>query len=413
MIEKIFVFDSTRSKQRSAPLLQERELYLSYLLDAGFTQKRVRSVAAMLLHVVRLMELNHLRLVDKAEIEEASIRWLSNNEFRKSSASRGDWSQVSFRGIATRWLRFHNQIKVERTSAELISNEFAQFLKNKKGATDYSVRGYQSKSLIFLRWALPRCGEFSMISLNDVEKFIEIKRADDCLPRTIASYCAVIRSLFRYATRQGLTTNKVAGQVKSPRIVRYSSTPKGPNWKDVRRVLKFDFGSSVQGWRTTAVLALCAIYAMRACEIASLQLSDLDWTNEILTIKRGKNGRIQQFPIAYEVGEKVLNYLKYGRPRCTCRSLFVTIRPPYRPVGSSEVSNIVSGALKSLGVVSSHYGAHALRHSCATYLLRKGSGLQDIADFLGHRDLRSVSIYAKCDLRSLRQVANFSLGGVK
>jgi site-specific recombinase XerD len=57
-------------------------------------------------------------------------------------------------------------------------------------------------------------------------------------------------------------------------------------------------------------------------------------------------------------------------------------------------------------------GMHSLRHACATELLRQGSSLQAIADLLGHRSMRSVSIYAHCDSLALRKVADFSLRDV-
>jgi len=58
------------------------------------------------------------------------------------------------------------------------------------------------------------------------------------------------------------------------------------------------------------------------------------------------------------------------------------------------------------------FGPHMLRRACATPLLSTGSSLKDIADFLGHSDLRSVSNYAKFDAASLKSVAKFSLRGV-
>jgi integrase/recombinase XerD len=64
MIESIFVFESTRLRQRAAPLLKEREQYLSYMLDQGVSKQRVRTIASMLLHIIRLMELNSPRTVD-------------------------------------------------------------------------------------------------------------------------------------------------------------------------------------------------------------------------------------------------------------------------------------------------------------------------------------------------------------
>jgi integrase/recombinase XerD len=68
--------------------------------------------------------------------------------------------------------------------------------------------------------------------------------------------------------------------------------------------------------------------------------------------------------------------------------------------------------MRKLGIHSEHIGPHSLRHAFATQLLKQGTPLRDIADFLGHSDVKSVSIYAKYDTRSLRQVASFSLAGV-
>ena len=416
MIEDLFVFESTRLRQREAPLLKEREEYLSHLLDDGLDIRWVRSVASMLLHIVRLMEMKTLRLVEATEIQQASQRWLTSNEFRKSTPSRGDWSDVTFATIATKWLSFHNQLKqseIKRNPAELISFEFNQFLRSSKGMSAQTAYTYYNRSLHFLRWVLPRCEQFSLISAKDVDDFIEIKRAEKCLPRTIASYCAVFRCLFRYAGARGWIDPQIVRLIKSPRISRYDDAPRGPEWRDVRRMLNLDLGMKPANLRAAAVAALCAIYAMRSGEVIALQVDDFDWTNEILTIRRAKGGRIQQYPIAFEVGEKILRYVKFARPqRSLCRNLFVTLKPPYRPIQSSSLWKMVADPLKSLGVSSNHYGAHSLRHSCATHLLRTGSGLQDVADFLGHRGLGSVSIYAKHDTRSLRQVAAFSLRSV-
>jgi site-specific recombinase XerD len=69
--------------------------------------------------------------------------------------------------------------------------------------------------------------------------------------------------------------------------------------------------------------------------------------------------------------------------------------------------------MNQLGIKSENFGVHSLRHSCATHLLQRGSSLKEIADFLGHTDMKSVSIYAKHDMQTLRQVATFSLAGVR
>ena len=147
--------------------------------------------------------------------------------------------------------------------------------------------------------------------------------------------------------------------------------------------------------------------------MARLRLSDFDWRDERFSVQRAKRGGVQHYPIQYEVGEAILQYLKRGRPRCPCRHIFVTLHPPYRPVTASSLWQITSRRFRQLGIDSHRQGPHALRHACATHLLRKGTSLKQIAEFLGHRDSRSVGIYAKYDTRSLRRVADFRLTGLR
>ena len=218
---------------------------------------------------------------------------------------------------------------------------------------------------------------------------------------------------FQYAEVRGLTSARIAGGIRNPRIVRPDSAPKGPGWKDVRRLLEFESGTKTAELRAAAIISLCSIYGLRSKEVVNLTLRDFDWISEIFVVVRAKGGRVQQFPIQFEVGETILRYLQHGRPRCSCRRLFVSLRPPYRPLRSTTIWGIVADRMKRLEIKSGHFGGHSLRHSCATELLRKGSSLREIADFLGHRTMKSVSVYAKYDIRSLRKVAEFSLAGVK
>jgi integrase len=159
------------------------------------------------------------------------------------------------------------------------------------------------------------------------------------------------------------------------------------------------------------MLLLCSIYALRSSEVSDLQLIDIDWREEIFCVKRAKRGGYQRYPLQYEVGEAILRYLK-ARPRCACRNVFVTLGQPFRRVSGGGMYSTVKRRFKVLGVQSKGCGPHALRHACATHLLKKGIPLKDIADFLGHRDTRLVGLYAKFDTRSLRKVAAFSLKGL-
>lgn len=415
MIEDIFAFESSRKRQQEAPLFKEREQYLSHMLDQGVSKARLRSVASMLLHVVRLLDLDSLRPVDVAEIQDAGRRW-ETDPLPVIRRGRGLKSHESFVWAAAKWLRFHNQINTPpapQGSAALIVAQFVHFLKVTRGLSLQTIRGFESRSYQFLIWVQDRHESLSTVCLSDVDSFIKFKRDAGCRSRTIASFCAALQAFFRYAEIQGWNSSQIARGIRSPRVPRYDVVPRGPKWKDVRRMLNQDFGTRPAELRAGAIISLCSIYALRSTEIVNLTVNDFDWVTETFTIRRAKTGRIQQFPIQFEVGEAILRYLQYGRPRCSCRRVFVTLRPPHKPLPTSGLWTIVARRMKRLGIASENFGAHALRHSCATQLLQKGSSLRDIADFLGHRDMSSVSIYAKYDVRSLKEIASFSLAGVR
>ena len=68
-------------------------------------------------------------------------------------------------------------------------------------------------------------------------------------------------------------------------------------------------------------------------------------------------------------------------------------------------------ALKHAGVESAHTGAHVLRHSLATSLLRQGGSLDEIGELLRHQSPDTTAIYAKVDIAALHTLALSWPGG--
>ena len=396
MIEKLFVFASTKERQREAPMLRERERYLSYLLDQGVSKSRIRTIASMLLNVVRIMDIKEPRIVSREEIRKASELWTVDTKSRRTIPSGGRCA-MSFFYTALRWFRFQSLLLSPATSSNAsyqITAAFTEYILARGGSIE-TIRSYRSRTREFLNHVFERISTLRSIDLSHIDRFLDVKKASGCLPMTIASYCAALRAFFRYAETVGLTPSRIATNIRSPQIRRYARCCKGPRWSDVRRMLNEDFGDTPAQLRTSAIISLCAIYGLRRGEVAGLLLSDFDWRNEILAVRRSKTGRIQQFPLLFEVGETIIRYLTHGRPPCVCRNLFVSLRPPSRPIDPTILWNVVALRMKRLGIKSVNFGAHSLRHACATELLRKGSSFQSIADFLGHRNMKSVGIYAK------------------
>jgi integrase/recombinase XerD len=414
MIDSLFLWPSVREKHRRSPLLQEREQYLAHLSHRGISLPRMRAVANLLLHVVRLMELSALRPIELEEIDEAGAQWAADGAYHSPRTLEAT-TATDFRYVAGQWLSFHRMLVVPTKPArpfEELLKKFLYAMQVERGLSPATLRGYGSRAWYFLQWFAVRSTDLWQVSIADTDEYLEERRLSGWNPRSRASQCQAMRTFFGYAESQGWCRVGIRRSIKSPRLPKYEEAPRGPSWKEVRRLLRLTQGEKPTDLRAHAVFVLCAIYALRASEIIRLSLDDIDWRNETITIRCAKRGRTQQFPLQYEVGEALIRYLQKGRPHCSCRNLFVTRSTPYRAIRTGALWSITGKRMRALNIESEYFGPHSLRHACATQLLKKGSSLRDIADFLGHRDTKSVSIYAKYDTRSLRALASFSLAGV-
>jgi integrase len=162
--------------------------------------------------------------------------------------------------------------------------------------------------------------------------------------------------------------------------------------------------------RDRAILMLFALYGLRESEVATLRLDDIDWEQDQLRIPRAKRREAQVYPLLPSLGRALSDYLRSVRRSTSHREIFLTLVSPYRPLSRSGLYDLVAARLKALNVQCAHHGPHSLRHACAARLVAQGLSLKEIGDHLGHRSTSATRVYAKVDLRGLREVAAFDLG---
>jgi integrase len=163
--------------------------------------------------------------------------------------------------------------------------------------------------------------------------------------------------------------------------------------------------------RDHAILLLLARLGLRAGEIVQMTLEDIDWETGELTV-RGKGGRADRLPMDREVGQALARYLRYGRPRCSSRRVFIRWHAPHRGLaGSAAIDAVVRRALKRAGLNPRLKGAHLLRHSLATRMIGRGASLSEIGQILRHQLPKTTALYAKVDLQALRALAQPWPGG--
>ena len=154
------------------------------------------------------------------------------------------------------------------------------------------------------------------------------------------------------------------------------------------------------------MLLLLSTYGLRAGEVVSLRLQDIDWGHDRLQIRHSKTGVYSELPLLEAPGEAILEYLRRGRPKTNCREVFVRAKAPYRAFRSGTLYAALQERLKAAGVTpQGKRGTHAFRHARAVSLLKRGTSLKVIGDVLGHRSIQSTMTYLKLDSEALRGVA--------
>jgi site-specific recombinase XerD len=414
MLETLLERPFFLNRHQTAPLLKEREVFLTQLQQQGTSRKALRNLSGELLQVVRLLKLTEMRDVSLEEIQRAARCWARRQRANPKAHSYGN-SASSFIYVAKKWLRFHGRLKLPKAPPMRFADQledFAQYMASEQGLSPQSIQSNSWKASKFLAWFAERHRSLARVNLNHVDEFLAMKGANGWNRRSVSTAAQSLRAFFRYAEQRGWCVAGIAKGIQSPKIYRFEGLPEGPTWKEVQRLLRTARRPKSVALRTRAILMLFAVYGLRSGEVSRLQLKDFDWQREMFVVQHSKKGGSQQYPLQRATGDAILEYLTKARPQCADRHLFVTLRPPYRPVGRSVMWYLTSSRMEAARIHCRRTGPHSLRHSCATRLLQKGASFKEIGDFLGHRSSESAGIYAKVDLKVLRTVANVNLGGL-
>ena len=219
--------------------------------------------------------------------------------------------------------------------------------------------------------------------------------------KTIA---VAVRTFLRFCGAKGKCPAGMEHAIPQFASWRLSSVPRFLTPEEVERVINTCTREDASWPRDRAVILLLARLGLRASDVARLALGDIDWRNG-RTAVCGKARRHEWLPLPQEVGDALLLYLRKGRPQLDRPEVFSTVLAPYRPLTRASVTHIVRGALLRTGIRAPINGAHVLRHSAATAMLRQGASLAGVGAVLRHRSPRTTAHYAKVDFGLLSEIA--------
>jgi integrase/recombinase XerD len=293
---------------------------------------------------------------------------------------------------------------IPATAVERLLQRYRDYVANERGLAEATVElNVRLIRPFLLQLAKAHQGrlDLGLLTADEVRAFVLTQSR--LRPRSVRRMVTALRSLLGFLHVEDIIGQPLAAAVPSATGWMLTGLPKALDDDQVAALLAGCDQRTATGRRDLAILTVLLRLGLRAGEVAALQLDDIEWRRGEITV-RGKGNRVDRLPLPADVGQRIVTYLQHGRPtRTQDRSVFLRAQAPHRALTSTAVSTLVevAGRRAGLGLV----GAHRLRHTAATAMLRSGGSLTEIGQALRHARPLTTAIYAKVDHVALRQVA--------
>jgi site-specific recombinase XerD len=380
------------------------ERYAARLVEDGLARQGTWRCLNVVEGLLSWMASHRIKMVD---LNEARVERYLRDRGNRQTIQAGD------RAALKRWLSVLRAtgtiapaVQSQATPHDQIFAEFGDYLRRERDLSPKSIVRHLPFIRQFLREVCP-AGESDLGDIRQEAVIAYIERhARDRSPASGKAMCWSLRAFLRYLHHQGLNPLALAGCVPSIRRWTLASLPSHLSAALVQKVLDGCDRAIAMGRRDYAILMMLARLGLRADEVATLTLDDIDWrAGEMLL--RAKGRQRARMPMPADVGAAVVAYLRDGRPASSSRRLFLRTPAPHMGFASgSAITMIAKTALERAGIHGcAHHGAHVFRHSLATELLRSGATLSEIGQILRHESHDTTRVYAKVDIDTLRTMS--------
>ena len=272
-----------------------------------------------------------------------------------------------------------------------------------------SLRRYEERInelFLFLKAENLQTGSFSIhLAIKFLEKLDKEKSAPD-RNNIVMTNRVFIRFLCGHNMLPDNNSEKWM-QLFKLRYIRNSKIPSVYTAEEVEAVIAAIDRCHPQGKRDYAMVLLAARYGLRVSDIIGLRFCNLDWEHNRISLVQQKTGRKVNLPLSEEIGNAIIEYIRYGRPSIDLPFVFITAHAPYKELGSNVLCLSISKWMRAAGIDSTgkKRGPHSLRHSLATNLLNLNEPLPVISEILGHSTVESTTTYTRVSIDMLRQCA--------
>jgi site-specific recombinase XerD len=278
--------------------------------------------------------------------------------------------------------------------------------KNLYSLATKTVRSYQLYLSVFLRY-------LNESKISSPEEFNPALLT--AFTKSLTDYSVITRHLIILKTNQflkylhdhQLTSIDYSRILPKANYVRQPRLPSFFSSQEIQQLLNSIDRANSNGKRDYAMILLVVMLGLRCSDVSNLKFGNIIWERQQIILHQKKTRQPLELPLLPDVGDAIIDYLKYGRPQSSLPYIFLRQVPPYQNMDDNVLHAMLKKYLNRAGIKydERRHGPHALRHSLAVQLLSKATPLPVISGVLGHATSGTTMNYLRVDITSLRKCA--------
>jgi site-specific recombinase XerD len=382
----------------------------AYLKKMGYSQSMMSQYHAAWNHLKTFMS-EHGELYFTAYVAEAFIYDMigngSFNDLKPWKKQIATSVNTLTEYMETKSVKFR-RCKIFRELNGPVGLTMLEYVRHRRGygisaTTEDEYRYHLGQFIIYLNAK-------NIASVVEINKGIIIDYANSmgfASPYTRHRNLSVLKGYLYFLYENNLIETDISKTVPKCKRVRQPKLPSTYTRDEVERLIGAIDRSSPKGKRDYAMILITARLGLRATDVCDLKFNSLLWEQNLIIVKQNKTGQMLELPLLAEIGEAIIDYLKYGRPKSELPYVFLHVIPPYDRLNRSTLHSIICLYMRLAGIKfeNRRHGPHALRHSLAGILLERKTPVPVISEVLGHLSTESTRYYLRIDIDTLRQCA--------
>lgn len=301
-------------------------------------------------------------------------------------------------------------------TSPILSSLIKKFLKEKTNVTEKTRKTYEQILTQFMD-QVARTMPVRLVNIDDIREF--------CLRNDLANaskknYLRHLKVFFNWLVQEGYIETNPCDNIRLPKT-RENLVDKIIEEEDLKTIFKkfrkyqlkhkkaraIQSHEQMQLW-FKPLITLAFYTGLRRKEIIQLRWEHLNLEHRFLRVTDTKNGSERTVPIFDPLYWRLLAWKKMnGDPK---KGLVFPSPKLNSKIEIALTGNTVSKAYKFYATEEANLkntiNFHGLRHSCATFLLRKGFNVIEVKNMLGHRSLEVTNKYVHLVANDLLMTAN-------